>query len=177
MRPTAPLLICALLGLSGCGSLGNDLSRTFGMTRDAPDEFLVTTRAPLSTPPNYMLVPPQPGAPRPQELSGRNAAEAILAPNASGGRSTPGQQALLAAAGPPAPANIRAQVNTQAGIDDPAPGFTDKLMFWVLPREPGVTIDATAEAQRLRENAALGQSNQGTESRLIMPKRRTIFGF
>ena len=53
---------------------------------------------------------------------------------------------LLAAAGPPAPSDIRAQVNTQAGIDDPAPGFTDKLMFWVLPREPGVTIDATGGA-------------------------------
>ena len=37
-----------LLAAAGCGG---DASRTFGFTRDAPDEFQVTTRAPLSMPP------------------------------------------------------------------------------------------------------------------------------
>src|ERR1700759_3338402 len=79
---TTTVLRCAGIGavllLAGCG--GNDLSRTFGLTRDAPDEFTVTTRAPLSMPPDFSIRPPQPGAARPQELSARNAAEAALAP-------------------------------------------------------------------------------------------------
>ncbi|MCX7380728.1 MAG: DUF3035 domain-containing protein [Alphaproteobacteria bacterium] len=177
MRPiVTPLLLCTLLGLAGCGS---DLSRSFGLTRDSPDEFLVTPRAPLSMPPSYVLARPQPGAPRPQELSPRAAVESTLTQSTSSatGAMSPGQTALLQAAGPPPPADIRAQVNRQAGIDDPAPGFVDKMQFWLLPREPGVIVDPNVEAQRLRENAALGKTVQDGETRIIMPKRKSIFGF
>src|ERR1019366_2058155 len=104
------------LALSGCGS---DLTRTFGMTRDAPDEFQVTTRAPLSMPPNYTLRPPRPGATRPQEMTARRAAESALVPQAvlasgSSGSTSPGEQALVAAAGAPAPADIRKQIDADA---------------------------------------------------------------
>ena len=75
------ILRCAAAGgvllLGGCG--GSDLSRTFGLTRDAPDEFTVTTRAPLSMPPDFALRPPQPGVARPQEPSGTQAAETTVA--------------------------------------------------------------------------------------------------
>jgi len=37
------------------------------MERAQPDEFAVVEGAPLTMPPNFNLVPPQPGAPRPQE--------------------------------------------------------------------------------------------------------------
>ena len=70
-------LTCAALGLSACGGDEN-LSRTFGLVRDAPDEFRVTTRAPLSMPPEFTLRPPRPGAARPQELSERQQAEQAL---------------------------------------------------------------------------------------------------
>ena len=69
-----------LVLLPGCS--GTDITRTFGLVRDAPDEFTVTTRAPLSMPPDSTLRAPRPGATRPQELISRNAAEATLAPNA-----------------------------------------------------------------------------------------------
>ncbi len=177
MRPiVTPLLLCTLLGLAGCGS---DLSRSFGFVRDTPDEFLVTPRAPLALPPSYMLVRPQPGTPRPQEVAPRAAVEATLTqqPASASGPISPGQMALLQSAGPPAPANIRTQINTQAGIDDPPAGWVDKVQFWLLPREPGVIIDPNAEAQRLRENAALGKTAQDGETRIIMPKRKSIFGF
>src|SRR5271170_5688822 len=116
-RPSQALAvggIALLLGLSGCGS---DLSRTFGFTRDAPDEFSVTTRAPLSMPPDYTLRPPRPGATRPQEMTATRAAEAdlvpqaALAPASSPGSTSPGEQALVAAAGTPAPADIRRQIS------------------------------------------------------------------
>ena len=83
-----------LLAAAGCGS---DTARTFGFTRDAPDEFQVTTRAPLSMPPALGDLPvPRPGADRPQELSQRQAAEAALVPGAALGQ--PGSRG--AGAGP-----------------------------------------------------------------------------
>lgn len=177
IRATTPLLLAALLGLTGCGS---DLARTFGLQRDTPDEFIVTARAPLSMPPSYMINPPRPGASRPQEIGARNATEATLVPQSSlitaAAGTSAGQQALVQAAGPAAPADIRSRVDAQAAIDSPGPGFTDKLMFWTLPKEPGITVNAEKEAQRLRENAALGQSNEDGETIIIRPKRRNIFG-
>lgn len=158
------LLGAATLLLSACG--GSDLARNFGFVRDAPDEFTVTTQAPLSMPPDYALRPPHPGAPRPQSRSERLAAEealdpqlALTAPNAASGASlTPGQQALIAEAGPPAPANVRGQVDRQAAANQPSQSFVDRLMFWRAPRQPGEVVDARQEKERLRHDAALGQS-------------------
>jgi len=52
----------ALVGsLSACGKNGYDRAR--------PDEFAVARAAPLVIPPDFALVPPRPGAPRPQDTS------------------------------------------------------------------------------------------------------------
>ncbi|MDT8759986.1 DUF3035 domain-containing protein [Sphingomonas psychrotolerans] len=52
----------ALVGsLSACGKNGYDRAR--------PDEFAVARQAPLVIPPDFALVPPRPGAPRPQDTS------------------------------------------------------------------------------------------------------------
>ncbi|MBK5265604.1 MAG: DUF3035 domain-containing protein [Alphaproteobacteria bacterium] len=49
--------LCAMaLGLSACGSGGGIFNR------DRPDEFAVSRAAPLVIPPDFALVPPQPGA-------------------------------------------------------------------------------------------------------------------
>src|ERR1700761_6987487 len=92
-----------LLPLTGCS---DSLTRTFGLTRDAPDEFTVTTRAPLSMPPDFVVRPPQPGAPRPQEQPAPVQAEQALVPqqalagngSGNGGSVSPGQEALVQAA-------------------------------------------------------------------------------
>ena len=54
------------LALSGCGKRGYD--------RDRPDEFAVARQAPLVIPPDFALVPPQPGAARPQDAGAANQA-------------------------------------------------------------------------------------------------------
>jgi len=46
--------------LAGCGG-GS------GLNRVRPDEFIVARQAPLVVPPEYTLVPPKPGAARPQD--------------------------------------------------------------------------------------------------------------
>ena len=180
-----PRLCCAapagallLLGLAGCG--GTDLSRTFGLTRDTPDEFAVTTRAPLSMPPSYSLRPPQPGAARPQELSAQRAAEADLAPQTALNPGTTssvstGEQAFLSAAGPPAPANIRQKVNQDLATDTSGDSVTDKLMFWTPSKPgPGVAVDPTKEAERLKANAALGQ-NADTGTTPNIPEKKSFW--
>ena len=158
-RAVCCLLLASLLPLAGCG---DDLSRTIGLTRDAPDEFTVTTRAPLSMPPDYTLRPPRPGASRPQELSERAQAEATLSPTTDLGgaapTNSPGQQALVASAGPAAPRDIRAQVDADAQLDQPGQSFTDRLMFWKPAPPAGTAVDPQQEARRLRQNAALGQT-------------------
>ena len=168
--------LAAVVALAGCS--GDELTRNFGLTRDAPDEFTVTTRAPLSMPPNYQLRPPRPGASRPQELTERQQAEATLAPEAmlqgpvTG--TTPGQQAMLSATGPKAPADIRNRVDAEGQLDAPSTSFTDELMFWRAPPVAGTAVDPARESQRLRQNAALGQSPEAGNTPIIQPKRESL---
>ncbi len=173
MRRLGFCLVLPML-LAACGG---DLDRTFGLTRDVPDEFTVTTRAPLSMPPDYTLSPPRPGAPRPQEMTAQQAAEAALAPDtaltSTAGPESAGQQALVAQAGPPAPANIRDQVNAEVQLDRPRQGFTQQLMFWQSPPPAGTLLDPAKEAERLREDAALGQPPTVGETPIIQPKKNT----
>jgi hypothetical protein len=166
-------VLASVLGLAACS--GDELTRTFGLTRDAPDEFQVTTRAPLSMPPDFTLRPPRPGASRPQELSGSQQAEAALVPdsvNSQTPRATSvGQQALVAAAGRPAPANIRSEVNSEAALDTPNRSFADRLMFWRAAPPAGTAVDPTREAQRIRQNAALGQDVDSGDTPIIQRRR------
>lgn len=170
------LIGCAIM-LAGCDSDSKqNLFRTFGFIRDAPDEFTVTTRAPLAMPPTYSLPPPRPGAPRPMEQSEASKAEEALVPQmALGGppaANSPGQQALVQQAGPPVSNDIRAEVDEQAQKDRPSQSFWQQLRFWQPPQQPGIVVDPTKEAQRLRENSALGQSPETGETPIVQPKQR-----
>ena len=161
-----------MLVLTGCGGT-DDLARTIGLTRDVPDEFTVTTRAPLSMPPDFSIRPPTPGASRPQERSASAAAEAALSPQAAlapAGAQTAGERALLLAAGPTAPGSIRNDVNKEASLDTGDRKLTDRLMFWRPAPEPGVIVDPQRESKRLRENAALGQSAEAGDTAIIQRK-------
>ena len=178
MRPSlsfSPFVVLAAgLLLSGCS---DSLTRTFGMTRDAPDEFSVTTRAPLAMPPEFSLRPPRPGAARPQEQSDRDQAELSLAPQAALANNapvgnTPGQNALLQAAGPAAPANIRNQIDQDTQLDRPQQGFADRMLFWQAPPPAGTQVDAQKETQRLRENAALGKEASVGTTPIIQTQKK-----
>jgi hypothetical protein len=174
-----PLLALALLSLTALTACSSDVERTFGLTRDAPDEFTVTTRAPLSQPPDYTPTPPRPGAVRPQELTAQQSAEAALAPDTAlttpNGADSAGQQALVAGAGPAAPADIRDRINAEQQLDVPRQGLTEKLMFWKSNPEPGTVLDPSRESQRLRENAALGQPATVGDTPIIQPKKQSGF--
>ncbi len=173
-RPALALAAILLLPLAGCG---DDLSRTIGLSRDAPDEFIVTTRAPLSMPPDLTIRPPRPGASRPQELSERQQAEAALSPATALGvpaGTSPGQQSLVDAAGPPAPHDIRNQVDAEAQLDQPGQSFSDRLMFWRPAPQAGTSVDPQRESQRLRQNAALGDAPATGDTPIIQRRKQGI---
>ncbi len=175
-RPLALVPVAAACGLSllsGCSNL-NSLSRTFGLTRDAPDEFTVTTRAPLSMPPDFSLRPPRPGAPRPQEQSEREQAQEVLVPdlalNQPKATQSPGQEALLAQTGPSAPADIRSKVDQDARYAAADQSFVDKILYWRKPNTQQVQVDPQKESQRLRQNAALGEPPDVGDTPIINQK-------
>jgi hypothetical protein len=81
--------VSALLLLPGC----SDFRVALGMDRVGPDEFAVESRAPLTIPPDYDLRPPQPGAPRPQDVTSAERARRVID---SAGPGEPGKQATSA---------------------------------------------------------------------------------
>jgi Protein of unknown function (DUF3035) len=175
-NPRWILLGCVLIPLGGCS---DKLSRTFGLTRDAPDEYTVTTRAPLSMPPDYNLRPPRPGAPRPQEQSERQQAEEALVPQlalgAPQGTASPGQTALLQEAGPPAPSDIRRRVDQDARLGTNDDSIIDKVLYWRKPNTDHAEVDAGKESQRLRQNSALGQGPDVGDTPIIQQRKTGWF--
>ena len=109
MRKFVPLIVLGV-ALSGCGTTGL-------FNRDRPDEFAVSRQAPLVIPPDFALVPPNPGAPRPQENdASQQALDALFggpAPRSAVEKDTLGR------AGTAAP-GIRSEVG------DPATNTVDK---------------------------------------------------
>jgi len=170
-------LVLTLIPLGGCST--DKLMRTFGMTRDSPDEYTVTTRAPLSMPPDYNLRPPRPGAARPQEQSERQQAQEALAPqtalNATQGGSSAGQAALVQEAGPAAPADIRGKIDQDSRYAASDDGFINKVLYWRKPAASDAQVDAAKEAQRLRQDAALGQGPNVGDTPIIEQKKKGWF--
>lgn len=186
--------VAVAVTLSGCG---NQVRETLGLNRQAPDEFQVVSRPPLTLPPEYRLRPPEPGAPprgmgtaqdmgrtaltgaQPAQQSTLFGQPVSSAPTATASRSnlSGGEQALLAAAGAQnVPADIRATVNRESSIlaDEGRP-FTDRLVFWRDPEEPGTIVNPQAEAQRLRERQALGEPITEGETPTIERRQRGMF--
>ena len=94
------LLVGAGAMLAGCGSSGF-------LSRERPDEFAVQRQAPLVVPPDFNLVPPDAGAPRPAEgTASQQALEAIFGGPAP---RSPTETSMLDRAGTAAP-GIRSQV-------------------------------------------------------------------
>jgi hypothetical protein len=177
-RVLGPVVLCGgLLLLTGCEV--DNMARTFGLTRDSPDEYTVTTRAPLSMPPEYNLRPPEPGASRPQEQTERQQAEQALAPALAlgaqpAGSVSPGQTALIQETGPAASSDVRHRVDQEAR-SDADDSFVDKLLYWRKPAPQDTEVDAQKESQRLRQNAALGESPSVGETPIIQPAKKGWF--
>jgi hypothetical protein len=175
------LLMAAGLALSGCGEARKQL----GFDKQAPDEFSVVSRAPLSQPPDYRLRPPQPGAARPQEaatseqarqsLLGGKAQLKATQPLLKGGR-TPGEMSILKKSGADEiTPDIRRLVNEETtSMAEADKTFTDKIMFWGKPTEFHEALDPEKENRRIRENQALGKATTEGDTPRIERKRKGL---
>ena len=180
----AAFLIAGSLLTSGC----QNARSVIGLEKQAPDEFVVITRAPLSVPPDFGLRPPTPGAQRPQEKSVRNQARDVLLGRpgtnsasaaqvaAASGKFSAGEAALLASAGAlNADASIRSVVNREntAMVEADASIF-DKVFFWQEVDPPGTVVDPEKESRRLREASAMGDPPNKGEVPVIKRRERGI---
>src|SRR5215469_13230354 len=169
--PVFMALALTALAISGC-STWTDVKRGLGMEKVVPDEFAVTTNAPLAIPPDYTLRPPKPGAAPTQQLSPTAQAQETvfragdakldtLPPDKS--RST-GESALLQDAGAGrAPKDIRQLVNNEDQAAAGGSTLTQRLLFWQSPPpNPNQVVDPTAESERLHEFGANGGNGNGT---------------
>jgi hypothetical protein len=75
---------------------------------------------------------------------------------------------------PPArrPRDIRNRVDSEAQLDAPSRSFADRLMFWKSPPPAGTAVDPVRESARLRQNAALGQSETSGDTPIIQQPKK-----
>lgn len=173
---TVSAIAVSAVALTACGGL----RQSIGLTKVVPDEFLTVASAPLTVPPEYGLRPPAPGQPRPQELAPESAARQILLGQRQAITRTPGEQALVAAAGAD-----RADPLARYVIDDEfgdlahkEESFANRILFWrrddsasqaptqTQTAQGAVTIDAASENARL-------QALTGTQNSIVIAPRRS----
>ena len=173
------LLAVSALSLGAC----QGMRQSIGLTKVVPDEFVTVSTAPLSVPPEYGLRPPSPGQPRPQELAPESAARQILLGQRQSITRTPGEQALVTAAGADrADPLARYVVDDEFGdLTHKEESFANRVMFWrkddAASQAPttaqtssgAVTIDAATE------NARLQALTGNTSGIAIQPRRSSGF--
>ncbi|WOK35803.1 DUF3035 domain-containing protein [Sphingomonas sp. C3-2] len=102
----------AAITLSACASGGLE-------NRSRPDEFAVSRKAPLVIPPDFALVPPKPGAPRPQEAD--SSTQALQAMFGGPAQRSASEGTVIGQAG----ANA-AEPGIRSGVGDPNTVVVDK---------------------------------------------------
>ena len=174
-------ILVSVIALTGC----EETKRVFGKTKEAPDEFAVYRRAPLSLPPDSDLRPPTPGVSRPQVVNPRDQARAALGLSAKKTdkvdlskseditRLSNGERALLALTGAnKANPQIRKLVEEKtADLYETNETFTDKMVFW-RSKEKGVVIDPEKELKRIREAQSLGKPLNSNDIPIVTRKKK-----
>ena len=154
------LCLCTIV-LCGCDTLRN----AAGLTKKSPDEFAVTTKAPLVIPPDFNLRPPTPGAPPSNTRDPSTTAEMALFTNADPqvvangivGTFTPGERMLLAnAKAQSSDPAIRARLNAdqRAAVQNADRSFTDRILSSKATPNTGKPVNADAEIAKGSKTAA-----------------------
>jgi len=183
-------VVCLLAAAAMLSACGGGFRKTIGLEKTPPDEFQVVTRAPLAMPPDMALRPPAPGAPPSQQQDTRQRAQAaVFGPGSNGAAArvavvpgaglSNGEAALLTQAGAGrTPGDIRALVDRETQALAAADrGLVDRLIFWQDSPPPGTVVDPSAEARRLRQNAAAGRPlNQGDVPTIQRRRRAPLEG-
>ena len=187
---TLAMLACTV-ALSGCDS--SSVADTLGMSREAPDEFTVVSRPPLSVPPEFNLRPPRPGE-APLGATANETAQGLLLGKEL--KKTPSLEAVSPTAPPTAvtPVVVREatsgaaekflsragagsadeNIRSQLGTDVTTPADTSKAKS-LLEKLSGAgkdepVLDAKKEAERLRANKDTGKPATEGDVQVEKPK-------
>ena len=174
-------ILISVIALTGC----EETKRVFGKTKEAPDEFAVYRRAPLTLPPDSDLRPPTPGVSRPQVVNPRDRARAALGLSAKKTdkvdlskseditKLSNGERALLALTGAnKANPQIRELVEGKtADLYETNETFTDKMVFW-RSKNKGVALDPQKELKRIREAQSLGKPLNSNDIPSVTRKKK-----
>jgi len=128
------VLGAGLAALGACSSLREEA----GLTKQSPDEFAVTTKAPLIIPPDFNLRPPSPGAAPLNQTDPTSAAElamfnsadpATVAAQMPGNYSATEKMLLANAKVQSADPTVRAQLQSdERNMQGADPSFTDRIL-------------------------------------------------
>ncbi|HKU54336.1 MAG TPA: DUF3035 domain-containing protein [Rhizomicrobium sp.] len=170
LLPTALVLCLCATMLSGCEALRN----AAGLQKKSPDEFAVTTKAPLVIPPDFNLRPPTPGAPPSNTRDPSTNAELALFNNADiqtvaaglPGTYTMGERMLLAnAKAQNSDPTIRARLNAdQRAVQNADRSFTDRILNTSAARDTSKPINADAEVAKGSKAAAAAAAKKNAKS-------------
>ncbi|MEM6811059.1 MAG: DUF3035 domain-containing protein [Pseudomonadota bacterium] len=162
---TRIFVLLSLFVLTGC----EGTREQFDFSKKAPDEFAITTRAPLEMPSDLgALPPPRPGAPRPQEtatdLQARQAifgAEKTGQTQIEGASISSGENRLLQKAGADqASSDIRNIVDAETDelVKENTPTF-DRILGKMGNKidTPATVVDPVGEVERIRVNQETGK--------------------
>lgn len=156
---TKTLILSAVVSAAFLASGCSTIARAAGATKTTPNEFNITTKAPLVVPPEYNLRPPQAGEYRPEEAySSRVAREALLG-DIDDAEPSEGEVVLMSQAGV-ARANpeIRVAIDGQNRVEKKPSGFSDRVMGWrdggYTPLPGAAPLDPETEQRRLESVVA-----------------------
>jgi hypothetical protein len=164
MRTNAILMaVLAAAALAGC----SNMREWAGLQKKSPDEFAVTTKAPLVIPPNFNLRPPMPGAPPSNQVDPTTNAEQALfntadpqtVANGMRGNYSMSEKLLLANAGvqnsdPGVRAKIAADSRTMQNANR---SFTDKVLGTSATMDDGQPVNADREVNKRGGKSAPAQ--------------------
>lgn len=144
--------------VSGCDTLKEQV----GLTRHTPDEFAVMQRAPLEMPTDMSSLPvPRPGAPRPQEVAAKDAAQQVLlgAPQTGASQQSSTESSLLQKAGVSgSTSQIREQLALDAKVQKEDNRSVIKRILGTEDDEgPAHVVDPAAELKRIQDAKKAGQ--------------------
>lgn len=152
-------LTVASLAMTGCTSA----TKALGLTKQAPNEFNILTKAPLIVPPEFNLKPPRVGESSSENNYSQKAARDALIGDIDDAEPTRGEIALMSKAGVGrANQEIRVEIDGDNSVERKTQGFASRVLFWQdgqIIDEEGVPVplDAENEAQRLELiNSATG---------------------
>ena len=149
LRIIIGLIAFGTVALGGC----TQTTKALGITKNAPNEFNILTKAPLVVPPEYNLRPPELGTSSAENNYTQKAAREALIGDVDPAEPTRGEIVLMSKAGVGnANQEIRLEIDGQNSVERKSAAFSDRVLFWKDGRvinPDGSPLDNEIEAKRL----------------------------